>query len=199
MLFKNRTCRVLVAESNVQPSLRGDASRMSSLAKGCPPGTVIVAGEQTAGTGRYGRHWHSEPESGLYLSIVIGGNLDPVITLALGLAVADAIQQTTNVTCDLRWPNDILISEKKAAGILTQLEGESIIAGIGINVNHTAFPPDLVATSLRLASNPLYSDNECDCTENEMGMRTTVYCIFLFWKKRIRTLLGLTINSCLLY
>lgn len=124
------------------------------LAKGCPPGTVIVAGEQTAGKGRYGRLWHSEPHSGLYFSVVLADTCDPVVTLALGLAVRDAIHRTTRVVCDLRWPNDILIDEKKAAGILTQLEGGTLIAGIGINVNHSAFPPDLeaVATSLRIVS-----------------------------------------------
>lgn len=124
------------------------------LAKGCPSGTAVVAGEQTAGTGRYGRPWHSEPHSGLYLSVVIGASFDPVVTLALGLAVRDAIHQTTNLACDLRWPNDVLINEKKAAGILTQLEGQITIAGIGVNVNHSSFPPELAtqATSLRMAS-----------------------------------------------
>jgi BirA family biotin operon repressor/biotin-[acetyl-CoA-carboxylase] ligase len=74
--------------------------------------------------------------------------------LALGLATAEAITQTTGLVCDLRWPNDVLIRDRKCAGILTQLEGAAVIAGIGINVNHTGFPADLssIATSLRMAS-----------------------------------------------
>jgi BirA family biotin operon repressor/biotin-[acetyl-CoA-carboxylase] ligase len=78
----------------------------------------------------------------------------PLVTMALGLAVSEAIQKTTGVACDLRWPNDILIGPKKVCGILTQLEAPSVIAGIGINVNHAAFPDDIsaLATSLRIAS-----------------------------------------------
>lgn len=127
-------------------------------ASGCASGTAIIAEEQTAGIGRYQRHWHSEPESGLYASIVLRFPFQPdalpVVTLALGLATIDAIVKTTGVVCDLRWPNDVLIHDKKCAGILTQLDGLAVIAGIGINVNHARFPKELgpVATSLRIAS-----------------------------------------------
>lgn len=119
---------------------------------GCEPGTVVGADEQTAGQGRFGRVWHSAPDAGLYFSIVLGPS-DPLVTLALGLATASAIQQTTGVGCDLRWPNDVLIGERKVAGILTQLHGDAVVAGIGINVNQTQFPPDVagIATSLRIA------------------------------------------------
>lgn len=124
----------------------------------CPSGTTVGAEEQTAGHGRYGRPWHSEPASGLYISVVLRFQFKPddipIVTLALGLAVTDAIQQTTNVMCDLRWPNDVLIQERKCAGILTQLEGTAVIAGIGINVNQTSFPGEIasLATSLRIAA-----------------------------------------------
>ncbi len=132
-------------------------------AAGHPPGTVIVAERQTAGQGRLGRSWHSEPGTGLYVSIVLepvgeAGEL-PVITLALGLAAQEAVQNVAGVTCDLRWPNDLLIGEKKCAGILVQLEGDTIIAGVGVNVNHASFPDDLAgtATSLRLATGRAHS------------------------------------------
>ncbi len=137
-------------------STMNEARRLA--AEGCESGTVVVAEEQTAGQGRYGRTWHSEAGSGLYVSIVLRHTLAPndipVVTLALGLAVVDAIQKTTDLVCDLRWPNDVLIQSKKCAGILTQLEGSAIIAGIGINVNQTEFPDELnaIATSLRIAS-----------------------------------------------
>jgi BirA family biotin operon repressor/biotin-[acetyl-CoA-carboxylase] ligase len=76
----------------------------------------------------------------------------PILTLALGLATADAIRNTAGLVCDLRWPNDLLIAEKKVSGIIVQMADDAAIAGIGINVNHTSFPPDLapVATSLRM-------------------------------------------------
>jgi len=126
--------------------------------QGCESGTVVVAEEQTAGQGRYGRTWHSEAGSGLYASIVLRYSLAPkdvpVVTLALGLATVEAIQKVTDVACDLRWPNDVLIQSKKCAGILTQMESSAIIAGIGINVNQAKFPDELsaIATSLRIAS-----------------------------------------------
>jgi BirA family biotin operon repressor/biotin-[acetyl-CoA-carboxylase] ligase len=138
-----------------------EASRVA--AAGGPSGTVIGAEEQTAGQGRHGRSWHSEPGSGLYVSIILRHRFTPdtlpVVTLALGLAVSDAIFRATDLVCDLRWPNDVLIESKKCSGILTNLEGGAIIAGIGINVNHSSFPQGLsaIATSLRIASGRLHS------------------------------------------
>ena len=64
----------------------------------------------------------------------------PLVTLALGLAAADAIVNVANVAPDLRWPNDVLLNGSKCAGILVQLHDGVLIAGIGINVNHTSFP-----------------------------------------------------------
>ncbi|MBI3665431.1 MAG: biotin--[acetyl-CoA-carboxylase] ligase [Acidobacteria bacterium] len=129
--------------------------------RGEPAGAVVIAEEQTAGRGRLGRSWFSEPETGLYFSVILRPEMAaaeaPVVTLALGLAVACAIQQTTGKACDLRWPNDVLLGGRKCAGILAEMaaEGERvrhIIAGIGVNVNHAVFPEDLAetATSLRI-------------------------------------------------
>lgn len=117
------------------------------------PGSVVIAGEQTAGQGRHGHTWHSEPGNGLYVSIVLPQS--PVLTLALGLATVEAIAQVAGIACDLRWPNDVMIGTRKAAGILVQLVDGQAIAGIGINLNHANFPPDLAeeATSLKRARN----------------------------------------------
>jgi BirA family biotin operon repressor/biotin-[acetyl-CoA-carboxylase] ligase len=108
-----------------------------------------------------------------------------VVTLALGLAVHDAILKYTDLACDLRWPNDVLIQSKKCAGILTQIESSNyssaIIAGIGINVNQSRFPAELsgIATSLRIASGSIHSrerllaellasvDTYCDLLETQ--------------------------------
>jgi BirA family transcriptional regulator, biotin operon repressor / biotin---[acetyl-CoA-carboxylase] ligase len=113
-------------------------------------GTVIIAEEQTAGQGRLGHSWHSEAGSGIYFSIVL--KPAPLLTLALGLATAEAIAGATGVACDLRWPNDVMAGGRKVAGVLTKLVDGAAIAGIGINVNHTAFPSELaeLATSLQL-------------------------------------------------
>jgi BirA family biotin operon repressor/biotin-[acetyl-CoA-carboxylase] ligase len=127
-----------------------EAARLAE--EGCASGMIVVAEEQTAGQGRLGRTWYSERGTGLYVSMVLRLQLAapelPVLTLALGLATAEAIGSE----CDLRWPNDVLINGRKCAGILVQLSGGAAIAGIGINVNQARFPGELAetATSLRI-------------------------------------------------
>ncbi len=131
-----------------------EAARLASA--GAPHGTVVLADEQTAGIGRLGRHWISDREDGIYCSILLRLPISPadlpVVTLALGLATAEAIEQTSGLPCDLRWPNDVLIKERKVAGILAQLQERCVVAGIGINVNQTALPENLrtPAASLRM-------------------------------------------------
>lgn len=117
-----------------------------------PPGSVVIADEQTAGQGRHGHTWHSPPDSGIYCSIVL--KPAPALTLAIGLAAVEATAESTGILCDLRWPNDLMLDGKKCAGILVQLIDGKAIAGIGINVNQTEFPPELAheATSLRIHS-----------------------------------------------
>ncbi|MBC7926566.1 MAG: biotin--[acetyl-CoA-carboxylase] ligase [Bryobacteraceae bacterium] len=127
-------------------------------ASGAAEGTVIVAEEQTAGQGRLGRYWHSEKGSGLYLTEILRPNLPaeslPLVTLSLGLATAEAISAVSGAACDLRWPNDVLMGNKKCAGILAQHTDDFLLAGIGINVNQSVFPEHLVsiAVSLRIAT-----------------------------------------------
>lgn len=141
------------------PSLGSTMTEAARLVHaGVPHGSVVIADEQTAGVGRLGRTWHSEADAGIYATFVlrlpIGLESISQVTLALGLAAADSIHQATGVACDLRWPNDVLVGERKVAGILAQLVDSAVIAGIGINVNQTQLPGDLrtPATSLRLAA-----------------------------------------------
>ena len=90
-----------------------------------PHATVVLAEEQTAGIGRFGRTWHSPAGSRNLLldcaALELPPGSVPIASLLVGLAAADAIQKTTNLLCDLRWPNDVLIGERKVAGILTHL------------------------------------------------------------------------------
>ncbi len=133
-----------------------EACHLASLE--ADPGTVVIADEQTTGIGRLGRSWISELDTGIYCSILLKLPLPPsrlpVASLLAGLATAEAIEKSTHLACDLRWPNDVLLGERKVAGILTQLVETYVVAGIGINVNNTAFPPGLrtPATSLLLSS-----------------------------------------------
>lgn len=130
-----------------------DAALLAS--RGAAPGSAAGAEEQTAGLGRLGRMWHSQAGAGLYVSIVLRPrSVTPALTLALGLSAGEAMTAVSGLACDLRWPNDVLVGEKKCAGILVQIYGEAAIAGIGINVNQLSFPDEIAAqaTSLRNAA-----------------------------------------------
>ena len=146
------------------PSTQHEAVKLAE--SGAPSGTTVVAGEQTAGIGRQGHSWYSEPNSGLYLSIILYPPIEPatrpILTLALGLAIVQSVARTAGIQCDLRWPNDIMINDRKAAGILVQLAGNAAVAGIGINVNHERFPVDIAetATSIRIATGTGYDRAE---------------------------------------
>ena len=136
--------------------LHQTASTMKDAAalahEGKPHGTAVIADIQTAGIGRHGHAWHSDDLGGLYISIILHLEIAPTLTLALGLAVQRALNDLAQVSTDLRWPNDVMLNERKVAGILVQAAEGALIAGIGLNVNQSAFPPDLaeIATSLKI-------------------------------------------------
>lgn len=136
--------------------------------EGATEGTLVVAEQQTAGRGRRGRAWESAADSGIWMSLVLRPEIMPtqasVLTLLCGLAVAEALEEKTELSMQIKWPNDILINGKKVAGILTEMDCEMtqvhfVIPGIGINVNTKAFPPELteIATSLYLESGKSFS------------------------------------------
>lgn len=134
---------------------------MHAAANGMAEGAVFTADEQTAGRGRGDHSWHSPAGEGLYASIVLRPQLAPndVLWLSLiaGLAVHGAIKEITTIDVDLRWPNDIMLGDKKLGGILTELGTENgrithAVIGIGLNINQPQFPAELaaLATSLRI-------------------------------------------------
>ncbi len=128
--------------------------RAKELAEaGAEHGEVVVAEAQTAGRGRRGRPWVSPPRKNLYLSVVLRPDLAPAraseLTLVASLAVCDALRQA-GVEAGIKWPNDVLASGKKIAGILTELAAEAdrvhwVVVGVGVNVNAGAedFPEEL--------------------------------------------------------
>src|SRR5215467_6075655 len=141
------------------------ASRAAALAEQqtepASEGEVFLAEEQTAGRGRGSNKWHSQRGAGIYCSVILRPQITPSDTLWLSLisavAVQDAIREVTGYAADIRWPNDLLINDKKFCGILTELSTEGArvrhaIVGVGVNVNQQEFPDELrpVATSLRL-------------------------------------------------
>ncbi len=121
-------------------------------------GTIIVSEEQTKGKGRIGRKWHSKSKEGIWMSIILKPEMipqnAPFITLIAGASIVKALNNL-GIETTIKWPNDIIINNKKVAGILTELSAESdrinyIVLGIGINVKTTEFSQEIseIATSL---------------------------------------------------
>lgn len=126
---------------------------------GADEGLCVVAREQTAGRGRYGRDWVSAKDSGLYLSVVLRPKLElrffPLITLMTGVAVHDMLAEM-GVKSDIKWVNDVHVNGKKICGILAETtetsNGLAVVVGIGINLNSDNFPPYLSASSTSIAA-----------------------------------------------
>jgi len=107
-------------------------------------GTVVIADVQTGGRGRKNRTWLS-PSGGLWFSVILYPDISPrrgmVITMAASISVSKAIKEVTGLKTEIKWPNDILIKNKKVCGILTELNADLnkinyTIVGIGLNVNN---------------------------------------------------------------
>ena len=128
---------------------------------GAADGTVVLAEEQTAGRGRKGRSFQSPRGLGLYLSVLWRPSCEPAkllpLTALAAVAVSRAVERVTGEQAAIKWPNDLLLRDRKIAGILTEmaLEGESgqidyVVLGIGVNVHHT--PADFTEEVASMAS-----------------------------------------------
>jgi BirA family biotin operon repressor/biotin-[acetyl-CoA-carboxylase] ligase len=130
---------------------------------GAQEGEVVIAESQEKGKGRLGRQWFSPPFLNLYLSVILRPNISPhqasLITLMAAVATADAIREFSGLRPLIKWPNDILLRDRKVAGLLNEIHSEMdcihfVILGIGVNLNmdEKAFSKEIqaVATSLRI-------------------------------------------------
>jgi len=141
----NLKTKVIGTEIHFYESLGSTNTVAYELAEqGAREGAVVIADEQTKGKGRLGRSWISPAEGGIYLSCILRPDILPnevsKIALVAAVGAVKAVRKFSSLDALIKWPNDILISDRKAAGILTELKGESdrvdfIILGIGINVN----------------------------------------------------------------
>ncbi|MCA1651882.1 MAG: biotin--[acetyl-CoA-carboxylase] ligase, partial [Acidobacteria bacterium] len=136
----------------------------ASLAeRGAPEGTTVLALSQTAGRGRLGRGWFSPPGAGLYVSIVCRNALAaPFLTLAGGVAVADGVRAVTGLPCEIKWPNDVVLTvdtgrvrRRKLAGVLAEASTGGhgllyVVLGFGINMRCAVYPAEIAdrATSI---------------------------------------------------
>ena len=129
------------------------------LENGAPIGTLVLAKRQTSGRGRSGRVWFSKTLQNLYFSISLSvrGELEtivPLVPLAAGVAAVHAIRKQGGEPC-LKWPNDLLLNGRKAAGILCEMvagreDRAALIVGVGMNLGAQSFPDELegIATSI---------------------------------------------------
>ena len=133
-------------------STNADAFRLAE--EGAPEGTVVLADTQMSGKGRRGRSWSSPPGVNLYCSVVLTPGVKPheapQLTFLSAVAVARAVEITTGLRPEIKWPNDVLIAGRKVAGLLNEMSAETdginfVILGIGVNLNMAMaqFPSDL--------------------------------------------------------
>ncbi len=138
---------------------------------GCENGTVAAAREQLHGKGRLGRIWSAKKDECLMFSVLLRPHIVPgevaAITPLTGLAVCKALRKATRLDCRIKWPNDVIVGNKKLCGILTEMSAEFdaveyVIAGIGINVSQTEFPNEIAykATSLALETKRSFDQNK---------------------------------------
>jgi len=161
----------LIVHDSVEST--NDLAMYLASRKGIPPGTVLIADRQTRGKGRLGRTWESPGGRNIYMSLVLRPELAPrdvtMLTILAAVAAARAVQKTTDGRVRIKWPNDLVVSDRKLAGILTEVRADPdrinlAVIGIGVNVNmlSTDFPEELrsIATSVRLAAGHPVSRNE---------------------------------------
>ncbi len=134
-------------------------STQSLLGPGLPEGAVAVAEHQTAGRGRRGRRWDAPAGSAILCSVLLrppSSRPLPELALVGGIALALAIEHSVGCRCGVRWPNDVLVSGQKVAGVLAEGRGDHAVLGLGVNVNQAPgeLPTDTrtPAASLRMIS-----------------------------------------------
>jgi len=166
-IFSGNINHCLQADSTNSVALRR-ANLAGERPEDAPEGAVFLAEEQIAGRGRSSHFWHSERGTGIYCSFLLRPPMAPAeamwLSLITGVALQDAVRETTGLPADIRWPNDLLVNDKKFAGILTEMSSEAThvhhaVIGIGVNVNQVEFPEELraTATSLRIESGKEWS------------------------------------------
>jgi BirA family biotin operon repressor/biotin-[acetyl-CoA-carboxylase] ligase len=142
------------------PSTNLEAARRAI--EGATEGLCVVASEQTAGRGRLQRQWISPRGAGLYFSIILRPLFEqsvwPLLTLMAAIAVHDTLLDVCGFETDIKWPNDVLVNEKKLCGILAETvetpAGRAVVVGIGINLTAKSVSPELyrIATSVEAAT-----------------------------------------------
>lgn len=150
---------------------------------GAEHGTLVTADTQQAGIGRRGRSWSSEKGTGIYMSMLLRPRMETdkasMLTLVAALAVEKAIAETLHCQPMIKWPNDIVLNQKKICGILTEMslkgtEIDYVVIGIGINANNKNFPEEIVQTASSLFLE-LNQEIDIELLISEVWKHFTVY------------------------
>jgi BirA family transcriptional regulator, biotin operon repressor / biotin---[acetyl-CoA-carboxylase] ligase len=121
---------------------------LEAARQGAPGDLVAVADHQTAGRGRFDRRWEAPPGSSLLVSVLLRSVTEAGhdVVLATALALGAAVERVApGVGPQLKWPNDLVVRDRKLAGLLAERDGDALVVGAGCNVQWDAFPPDLEA------------------------------------------------------
>ncbi len=140
------------------PSLSSTNAEAKKIAPSADNGTVVLAEIQTIGRGRMERSWHS-PKGGVWMSVILKPQIPPAlafrVNIAAAVSAARALEELYGLDVGIKWPNDLMVGEKKISGILTEIGAEMdslnyAVVGIGINANldPDSFPEDWNATSI---------------------------------------------------
>lgn len=131
---------------------------MEEALAGAREGLVVVADHQTAGRGRLGRTWSAEPGTALLVSVLLRPRLPveemAVVLMAAGLAACDGVEAAAGFRPGLKWPNDLVVGDRKLAGLLAESTGggePGVVLGLGVNVSAGAYPAELAGEATSCA------------------------------------------------
>ena len=148
---------------------------------GAPSGTVLIADHQSTGRGRFTRRWEASPGASVAVSVLLRAGDVPVarwpwLPLVTGVAVADGLRAAAGIEAAVKWPNDVLIDDRKVCGILAERVDDAAVIGMGINTTLTEDElPVATATSLALAG------SQASTTEVVLGVLTELEQAFRRW------------------
>ncbi len=117
-----------------------ESTQLLLLDADLPEGTVAVTDHQTAGRGRLSQAWVEAPGTAVLCSILLRPQPDrrpAELSLVTAVAVAEAVETATTLSAQIKWPNDVMLNRRKVAGILAEMRADTVIVGVGINVNQT--------------------------------------------------------------
>ena len=124
-----------------------ESTQLLLLGSSLPEGAVAATDHQTEGKGRHGREWAAPAATSILMSVMLHPPKErhlPELSLVAALAAAEAIEEATGLTAQIKWPNDVMLNRRKVAGILSELADGTVVVGVGINVNqaHDELPGD---------------------------------------------------------